>query len=179
MPGYIAFMRAINVGGRFIKMAALADHFRALGYSDVETFINSGNVIFTARARSAAKVEASAESGIRPLLGFTSELFVRTPRDVAAISERARAIANAHPEAQEVNVLLLKTSLSPAQQGDLLALRSDVDEFSLEGREVYWRCRVKQSESRFTNAVFERRLRIKATARRISMLEKLVGRLQG
>ncbi len=46
LPYCVAFLRAINVGGRFLKMAALAEHCRALGLADVQTYINSGNVIF-------------------------------------------------------------------------------------------------------------------------------------
>jgi uncharacterized protein (DUF1697 family) len=47
----VAFLRAINVGGRFIKMAELAAHFESLGLADVSTYINSGNVLFSTRVR--------------------------------------------------------------------------------------------------------------------------------
>jgi len=52
MPKRIAFLRAINVGGHVVTMAALRGHFAKLGFEQVETFINSGNVIFTTSAKS-------------------------------------------------------------------------------------------------------------------------------
>ena len=54
MPRYIAFLRAVNVGGRIVKMDELREHFAAAGFSDVETFIASGNVIFSSSAKSTA-----------------------------------------------------------------------------------------------------------------------------
>ena len=50
MPRYIAFLRAVNVGGRIVKMDALRAHFEAAGFTGVETFIASGNVIFSSDA---------------------------------------------------------------------------------------------------------------------------------
>ena len=179
MPRFIAFMRAVNVGGRFVKMATLAEHYRSLGYADVETFINSGNVIFSTRARSASKLEPSIEDRIEPLLGFASELFIRTPDEVAAILDRATEFASSRPESREVNVAFLKQPPEPARQSALDALQSDVDTFSIEGREVYWGCAVKQSDSRVSGALLERKLRQRTTVRRRSMLRKLVTRLQG
>ncbi|MBA3354552.1 MAG: DUF1697 domain-containing protein [Pyrinomonadaceae bacterium] len=46
MPKYVAFLRAINVGGHIVKMDHLRQLFEALGFSNVDTFITSGNVIF-------------------------------------------------------------------------------------------------------------------------------------
>ena len=55
---YVAFLRAINVGGRVVKMDDLRRHFVSMGLSDVQTFIASGNVIFESPARSTARLEA-------------------------------------------------------------------------------------------------------------------------
>ena len=54
MPRFVAFLRALNVGGaHVVKMDALKRHFEAMGFTDVETFIASGNVVFTAKSAKA------------------------------------------------------------------------------------------------------------------------------
>jgi uncharacterized protein (DUF1697 family) len=173
MPPYIAFMRAINVTGRFIKMAALADHYRALGYTEVSTFINTGTVLYQAdEADDLAALESRTQTQLEALLGFRSEVFLRRPEQVRAIAKQAGACMN--PTAHEVNVAFLKAPLDATQQQALLALQSEVDTFEAGGTELYWTCRVKQSESRFSNAVLERKLGLKSTFRRASMLDSLV-----
>ena len=182
VPRYVAFLRAINVGGRFVKMAELAKHFGTLGHSDVETFIASGNVIFWSRSRSATALARSIEDGLEPLLGYRSQAFIRTDLELQALARRASSQQAAYrasvaPQG-EVNVALMTLPLSPAQAVALAALRSELDDFSHSGTEVYWMCKSKQSDSKFSNAVFERKLATKATFRRTSMLERLAGHLR-
>jgi uncharacterized protein (DUF1697 family) len=177
MPQYVSFQRAINVGGRFLKMAALAEHFRALGHTDVQTFLNSGNVIFQSRARNAAQLGAKLELELEALLGFKSDAFVRTVNEVQTIAARAQALQESSPTAHEVNVCFLTDPLTVPQTAALMALQSANDQFVSVGREVYWICALKQSESGFSNALFERKLKARTTLRRVSMLQGLAARL--
>jgi uncharacterized protein (DUF1697 family) len=177
MAQYIAFLRAINVGGRFIKMAALAEHFRALGHSDVWTYINSGNVVFRSAAKSPERVAAALEAGLAPLLGFETAAFVRSKPQLLALTERAASHKSTVPPGGDLNVAFLKAPLTSAQQEALRPLRSDVDDFAHHGTELFWICRNKQSDSKFSNAVLERKLRLVATFRRVSMLEPLAASL--
>ena len=62
MPRYVAFLRAINVGGHTVKMDQLRRLFERLGFSKVETFIASGNVIFESASRSAKALEKNTEA---------------------------------------------------------------------------------------------------------------------
>jgi uncharacterized protein (DUF1697 family) len=87
MATYLAFLRALNVGGRFAKMADLRAGLSDKGFGDVESHIQSGNLRFTSGLRSAAKVELSIEAALQELCGFTVRTIVRTPaqlRDVAS-----------------------------------------------------------------------------------------------
>lgn len=179
MPKYVAFLRAINVGGRFLKMSALAAHFRSLGHSQVQTYINSGNVIFRSLTRKPQALAVALEQGLEPLLGYKAEAFVRTEPEVHAITARAVEFASQVPPLKEVNVAFLSAPLQPDQQADLLSLQTDVDAFGAIGNEVYWLCRVKQSESKFSNAAFERKLKLRTTFRRASMLQGLSTLLRG
>src|SRR5665647_3442758 len=85
MPTYIAFLRAINVGGRFVKMADLRTGLSHKDFGDVESYIQSGNLRFTSSLRSAAKVELVLEAELEELCGFTVRAIVRTPEQLAEV----------------------------------------------------------------------------------------------
>lgn len=176
---YVAFLRAINVGGRFVKMAALAQHFRALGHDDVETYINSGNVVFRSASRSAATLVAALEAGLSTRLGFETHAFVRTAAQVREIAARGQALVDAQPTLADINVAFVGRPLQADQVAVLHALRSEFDDFVVQGAEVYWLCRIKQSGSGFSNVLFERKLKTRTTLRRVHMLQGLSQRLGG
>jgi uncharacterized protein (DUF1697 family) len=174
LPKYIAFLRAINVSGRSIKMDALTEYFQQLGYQEVVTFINTGNVMFESSSGSTAQqLAAEIETAIAPLMGFKSEVFVRTEPDLQAILATAAGLAPQLPSGGEVNVAFLGAPLTELQEKSLAALSSNVDEFLVQGSEVYWICRVAQNASKFSNGVFEQKLKLRSTFRRASMLIKL------
>jgi uncharacterized protein (DUF1697 family) len=177
MPRHVAFLRAINVGGRFVRMNVLSDHFRSLGCTEVSSFINSGNLVFRSPRRAAAALEAELERGLAPLLGFQAEVFLRSPAEVCAVAAQAQRLLHATPGATVVNAAFLKAPLDADGQAVLAGLATDIDHFTALGREVYWTCRTRQSESTFSNAVFERRLARRATFRRHSMLQQFAASL--
>ena len=85
MSELIAFLRAINVGGRQAKNTDLRAAFERMGYADVDTFIASGNVIFSTRARSSAALERKIEDALEQEFGLEMTTFLRTRAEVAAI----------------------------------------------------------------------------------------------
>ena len=178
MPTYVAFLRAINVGGRFVRMAALAEHFRTLGHGDVQTYIGSGNVVFRSASRNAGALATAIEQGLSPLLGFETHAFVRSAAQVHEVASRGMALAS-DPALADVNVAFLGAALTADQQATLNTLRSAVDDFVVQGTEVYWKCRSRQSESKFSNVVFERKLKVRTTFRRAVMLHGLSEQLRG
>ncbi len=173
MPKYIAFLRAINVGGRQIKMAELAEHFQAIGYADVETVIQTGNVIFDTEPRPTEAIAMDIETKLAPLLGFKSEVFVRSAAEITAILARATALAPQIPANGELNVAFLSAPLTEAQAATLTGLSNKMDQFVVEDREVYWLCQATQSASKFSNGVFEQKLKLRSTFRKVSVLSKL------
>ena len=78
MPRYVAFLRAINVGGHVVKMDDLRRRFAQLGFTEVETFIASGNVIFSSPSRDAAALEKKIERQLEKSFGYEVKTFVRT-----------------------------------------------------------------------------------------------------
>jgi uncharacterized protein (DUF1697 family) len=92
MPVYVAFLRAVNVGGRFVKMDAMRAALGASGFEEVETHIQSGNVRLRTALRSPARVESALEDCLAAFAGFSVGAMVRTPQQVRALETEADGI---------------------------------------------------------------------------------------
>ena len=174
MTRYFAFLRAINVGGHTVKMEALRAVFAEFGFSGVETFIASGNVIFETEKENGAGLEKRIETGIAETLGFPPVVFLRTLPELTNIAARQPFRADQHAQATAFNVAFLKEAPPAAVVDRLMALQNEIDSFAVVGREMYWLCKVRQSESKFANTVLEKALGQPATMRQVSTMQRLV-----
>jgi len=156
MPTYIAFLRAINVGGRFIKMADLRTGLSHRGFGEVESYIQSGNLRFTSSLRTAAKVELVLEAELEELCGFTVRTIVRTPEQLAKVASYGAGLEA--PLAGELRRYV--TLLKEDPDDDLVAMMGGWDvvgeRAQVEGREVYVWLAHPSHESKLTNARIER-----------------------
>jgi uncharacterized protein (DUF1697 family) len=176
MAKHVAFLRAVNVGGRVVKMDRLRTIFERLGFSNVETFIASGNVIFESQSTDPPALEKEIMSALSKSLGYDVEVFVRTDKEIERIAAY-KPFKNAQLQtARALNVVFLKNPLDTASLKTLMSFKSDLDDFHVQGREVYWLCRARQSESTFSNAVFERRLKRTATFRGVNTVAKIAAK---
>jgi uncharacterized protein (DUF1697 family) len=173
MPRLVAFLRAINVGGHTVTMARLREEFEALGLKDVETFIASGNVIFSTRSTDAAALQKKIETRLRSSLGFEVATFLRTDAEVASIATYRPFPAAQIERAGAFCVGFLDKALDAAAARALMAFKTDNDDFHIKGREVYWLCKTRQGESTFTNVNMERALKIRATFRGMNTVVRL------
>ena len=173
MPRRIAFLRAINVGGHFVTMAALRGHFEKLGLEQVETFITSGNVIFTTPAKNDAALERKIEAHLEKALGYEVKTFLRSEAEIAAIARHKPFDEARMQAALTLSVALLAAPLDAARRKLLAAMRTDADDFHVHGREMYWLSTRRQSESKFSNARFERTLKLSATFRGLNTIARL------
>ena len=82
----IAFLRAINVGGHTVKMDRLRTLFEELAYTNVATYIASGNAIFETPRTSIQALEAQIEQHLQQALGYEVITFVRAAPELAAIA---------------------------------------------------------------------------------------------
>ena len=171
MPRLVAFLRAVNIGGRLVKMDALRAEFEALGLTDVQTFIASGNVIFDTRARDHAALERKIEARLAQAFGFEIDTFLRTFDEVSSVAAHASFSDDASPT--QVVGFLRSVPTADARK-TVAAMSSAVDRLELHGRELIWRSDNRQSESTFSNAAFERALKMRTTFRGVGTLRKLV-----
>ncbi len=171
---YLAFLRAINVGGHTVKMDELRKIFEQPGFSNVETFIASGNVIFETVSQDTGGLESQIEARLRASLGYEVTAFVRTDREVYATASYP-AFSPAQIEAAAAyNIAFLKAPLTQTAIEKLMTLKNDIDDFHVHQREIYWLCQVKQSDSKFSNALLEKTVRSLSSLRGMNTIQKLV-----
>ena len=136
---YVAFLRAVNVGGRIVKMQDLKAAFETLPVTNVRTFIASGNVIFDARSKDAASLERRAETALKTALGIHIDVFVRSLDELPRIAECGpyREIA-ASGKGGTVYVGFLRDAPGPEWDGKLKSASTADDEYCIRDREVLW-----------------------------------------
>ena len=97
VPAYVAFLRAINLGPtRKFPKAAIVEAVEDCGFTDVETYINTGNVRFRCSLRSRAKVEQTLEQSFRKHAGFEVPTIVFTPAELKQVAQDAVEVAKRH-----------------------------------------------------------------------------------
>ncbi|HEX6514681.1 MAG TPA: DUF1697 domain-containing protein [Nocardioidaceae bacterium] len=89
MPTYISLLRAVNVGGRVVRMADLRRCLEQSGLADVETYIQTGNVRFRTAMRSRLKVERHVEQTLATACGFDVPAMLFSPEELGATFEQA------------------------------------------------------------------------------------------
>lgn len=172
---YVAFLRAINLGGhRRVRMDHLRILFEDLRFGDVATFIASGNVIFSTERDDAAALEARIEKKLKQALGFEVTTILRTAAEVAAVARKDPFDLAAVAAPPPVMVLLLRTAPDRSARQRVLSYRSLSEDFHVDGREVYWlsRAGIQQSAS---GGAFAKGLE-PATMRNVTTMRKLAAK---
>ena len=173
---YIAFLRAINVGGHTVPMERLRRLFEELRFSGVESFIASGNLIFEARSAGGPALEARIEAHLARTLGYPVATFLRTPEELAAVVSREPFPPESIGEGRHaLAVGFLRQPPPRGSQRALLEARNDVDDLAVHGREVYWLRRLHRGDSRLAGAFIERTLG-PLTMRNITTVRKLAAK---
>ena len=175
MIHYVAFLRGINLGKRRVKMTMLKTLFDELGFSNVATFIASGNVRFEYKRCDDRKLAEIMERHLEKSLGYEVDTFVRTREEIAAVAAAQPfgkdELANT---ANTIHVGFLKEALKPVTAQKLLACRTGVDEFYASGREFFWLCRIKSHESKVWSSLEMKATAVpSATMRNLTTIRKL------
>ena len=176
MPRYVAFLRAINVGGHLVKMDRLRAAFESLGFSNVETFIASGNVLFTASSRSGPALEKRIAAHLREELGYEVGTFVRTAEEIARIAAHEPFAASMGKAYHAIYISFLPGAPPAAARRAVGALASKDDEFHVQERELYWLSRKPFGDSAISGALLERTLGMPGTMRNVTTVKKIAAK---
>jgi uncharacterized protein (DUF1697 family) len=170
MTRYVAFLRAINVGGHNVKMDYLRGLFEALGYSNVETFIASGNVIFETNEKDEAKLEKKIAAHLEADLGYGVDTFVRSIQELAGIAERCPFVPKKKDDS--VYIAFLHEPLNAAGKAALAAAKNRMNDFATINSEIYW-LRLNRDDSIFLKSSLEKVINRPATVRNMTSIHKL------
>jgi len=174
MQRYVAFLRGINLGGRRPPMALLKAKFEELGFEEVATLIASGNVLFSSGERGESRVESRIAGHLESSLGYPVDTFVRTTGEVAAISG-AKVFPDQDQPGITTHVGFLQNALAPAVARALSGVRTPDDALRVIGREYYWLCRVRTTDSKVWQLPEVRALKLPtSTMRNMTSIKKLV-----
>lgn len=170
MRKYIAFLRAINVGGTtIIKMADLKKMFESFGLENVQTYIQTGNVLFESPETSASRLEEQIERQLEKASGKPIRVFVRTMKEVAALVENCPF----DPEPGEtIHVVILDKKPAKKNIDALIAGQSRADEFAVRGKTAF-NLRRDRDASIFSNNFIEKVLGVSGTTRNLTTIKKL------
>jgi uncharacterized protein (DUF1697 family) len=135
---YVAFLRAINVGGHTVRMEELRRLFESMGAANVETFIASGNVIFDSTVKKERQLEQQIEAGLEAALKFPVATFLRSLPEVAAVAECPIFSRAEIEKAAALYVGFLKTAPPKAACASVAAASTAVHQFRVHDRELYW-----------------------------------------
>ena len=129
MAQYAALLRGINVGGtNLIKMPELRRCFEALGFGDVATYIQSGNVLFEAAEGRPADLSARIEEALSEWFGYRARIVLRSHGQMRAIVAGAPAGFGSQPDLYRYDVMFLREPLTAAEALRGLKTREGVDE---------------------------------------------------
>ena len=170
---YIALLRGINVGGStMIKMEELRTMFEALGFHNVESYINSGNLAFDIAGLTESQITTLIESTLRSSLGKELPVMVRGQRQITTILGN-NPFEGRFASHKEMHVLFLKTKLSKAQIDLLPGSTPAGESFAVRGREIYCLLPMGVADSLLGRGQIEKLLGMPVTARNWRTVTKL------
>lgn len=182
MPKYAAFFRGLNVGGKnIVKMAELEALFSSLGFQEVKTYIQSGNVVFSSELDEIA-LETLITDSFKNRFGFQSAVVLRSGTELSDIvrslpfpAEEIESVKKEVPDVEHLYVYLSGTALDREQVAKLCANYDGTDKIYMTKREIYLLCRQSVRTSKLAARLVK--LPQALTARNLRTLEKISGML--
>jgi uncharacterized protein (DUF1697 family) len=174
MTKYVAFLRAINVGGKnLIKMDELKKIFKSVGCEDVRTYIQSGNVTFNSKISDENSLIMKMESELHKNLSDDVVIFLRTSEDFNSIINLNPFLKLKSSIPTKLYVTFLKDELKLKLKLPFLSPKKDVEVIQIKDREVYCITSEIKGSYGFPNLFIEKEFGIKATTRNWNTIIKV------
>lgn len=162
---FLALFRGINVGGKNkLPMRDLTDVFVEAGCRDVQTYIQSGNVLFAADPDTLSSLSAALTARIAERFGLRVPVVLRTAAEIRDIVRHNPYLEQGAPE-EKLHVVFLADQPDEQRIARLDPDRSPPDTFVVRGREIYLRLPNGAGRTKLTNDFFDRTLATISTAR--------------
>lgn len=173
MTKYIAILRGINVGGhRKILMSDLKNLFENLGYQNIRTYIQSGNVIFESLyILDKLKIANQIENAITDRYGYDVPVIVMSDEELVSAIE-SNPFTKSY-EKERLHLTFLKEIPEPELVVGINKFDFTPDKFKINNNWVFLYCAGKSSDSKMTNKFFENKLKVSSTTRNWNTVLKL------
>ncbi len=174
MTVYISLLRGINVmGNKVILMADLKKLFEKSGFSNVTTYIQSGNVVFADEKKKTKELEACIKDAIKRRFKFDVEVLVLELGELEKIVSRNPFDEGKLKTGERIYFTILSGKPSKEKAAGLTRIKNSTDDFRLIDRTVYVLCRKGYSETAYGNNLIEKVLGVNATTRNLETTKKL------
>lgn len=174
MSKFIALLRGINVSGqKKIKMSDLKTLFEKAGFQNVETYIQSGNVIFSAKEKSKSKLEAKISSAIKSKYGFDVRIIVVTPDEIEYVIKNNPFIKK-KKETEKLYVTFLSEKPLTDNTDKLSSINYSPEEYIIDGTYIYLFVPNGYGKAKLSNNLFENKLKVLGTTRNLKTIKALL-----
>jgi uncharacterized protein (DUF1697 family) len=175
MPVVIAMLRGVNLGPHNrIKMDALRDLCGSLELRDVQTYVQSGNIVFRTKERNMAALANRIQGAIQKKFGFAPEVILRSTSEMREVIRRNPFGGMKDIEPSKLLVDFLASDPSPEACRSVLAIKTDPEKLHLAGRELYIYFTNGIGRSKLSWPALEKMLRTPGTARNWNSVSKLL-----
>jgi len=173
MKKFIALLRGINVSGqRLIKMSDLKILFEKVGFKGVETYLQSGNVIFTSKETSTEKLSLKISSAIKKQFGFDVKLIVVTLEEIEQVIKKNPFIKK-KKEAEKLYVVFLSEKPLIENMDKLNSIDYAPEEYIIDEKYIYLFVPNGYGKAKLNNNLFENKLKVFGTTRNLNTIKAL------
>ena len=175
MPVIISMLRGVNVGAHHrMKMDALRALYESLGLRDPQTYVQSGNVVFTTDKRDLVALAKRIEDAMEKSFDFRPAVILRTSSELRDVIARNPFAKRRDIEPSKLLVNFLASDPGTAVRDKVLALKTDPEELRMDGRELYVYFPNGMARPKMSWAVLEKTLKTPGTGRNWNSVEKLL-----
>jgi uncharacterized protein (DUF1697 family) len=174
MPVVVSMLRGVNVVGRnMVKMEDLRGLCVSLGFSNPQTYVQSGNVVFHAKERNLSKLAKCIEDGLEKKFGFRPQVVLRTASELKSVLARNPFAKRRNIDPSKLLITFFAEDLASEMRDAILGLERDKEEVQIDGREIYIYFPAGMGRSKFWSGM-GRKLKNSGTGRNLNTVTKLL-----
>jgi uncharacterized protein (DUF1697 family) len=178
MAVFIAMLRGVNVGGNILKMERLREVCGELGFSNISTYVQSGNVVFESD-RAASSIEGVMEKRLAKECRLAPSVIVRTPGEMRKMIAGNPFLKEKGIDSGKLHVTFLAKVVANEAKVKLGAIKPGADRFHPAGKEIYLHCPVSYGKTKLSNNAIQKALGISATTRNWKTVNALMEMAEG
>lgn len=166
MKTYISLLRGINIGGhKKIKMDSLRDGFSSLGYTNIKTYIQSGNILFCSKEEDKTKLEREISSMIMDKYGFDVPVLVLNSDDLNEVITNNPFANSINHKKEFIHITFISNEVKEINYKEIESKKESEDEYKIINKAIYLYLQKGYGNTKIHNNFFEKLLKTQATTR--------------